>query len=192
MKRATLLLDAAGYHVERFEVPGDFVRAWNARRSGCLVMDASSPLRAENAGDERFQELMRSVPVVFLTANGDVPEALRAMTSHSVWYVDRPLDPHALLDAVKAALDRDAVDRAERLLRHDVDGRIASLTPREREVMDRVVAGHSNKGIAEKLGISFRTIEIHRARVMEKMNADSLSRLVRLAVRHSSERFEDW
>ncbi|MBW2280584.1 MAG: response regulator transcription factor [Deltaproteobacteria bacterium] len=185
------LLDAAGYAVDFFDIVGDFVRSWDLKRSGCLVMDARSPLCARNVGDERFEEWTHMVPVVFLAEAGDVPEAVRALTSRTVSYVGVPLDPHELLDSVKAALDRDAVDRSERMLRRDVDGRIASLTPREREVMELVVAGHSNKGIAARLGISFRTIEIHRARVMEKMNADSLSRLVRLAVRHSSERFED-
>ena len=169
----------AGFQVEMHRSLSEFIRDWLPDRPGCLLLDSSASTRDSDASEERLWRLSEALPVIFLTERASVPWAVRAMTARAVTFIEMPTDAHKLPDAVKTAFERDASVREQRARRNAVMDCIASLTPRERQVMHLVVAGESNKGVAAKLGISFRTIEIHRARVMEKMKATSLSGLVR-------------
>jgi two-component system, LuxR family, response regulator FixJ len=178
----SLLLDARGLTVQTFASAGEFLDAATALAPGCVVTDLRMP---EIDGLEllrRVRERHPVLPVVVMTAHGEVPRAVQALKLGAVDFIEKPFPVEALLNAVLPALE--AIGEARHF--NDETARIADrlslLTQREREVMDELIAGHQNKVIAYHLGISPRTVEVHRARVMEKMGARSLSALVRMGI----------
>ena len=181
MRRAlTALMTTVGYHAVPFAKPTDFLARHDPRQPGCLVLDVRMP---EMSGLEVQQQLNRSgslIPVILITGHGDIPMAVQAMKDGAFDFLQKPFRDQELLDRINAALKQDAENRAavERLA--DVKARAESLTPREREVMALVVDGRANKVIAIDLGLSERTVEIHRANVMEKMGARSVAHLVKM------------
>jgi len=176
----TVLMTTVGYHAVPFAKPTDFLAKHDPRQPGCLVLDVRMP---EMSGLEVQQQLNRSgslIPVILITGHGDIPMAVQAMKDGAFDFLQKPFRDQELLDRINAALKQDAENRAavERLA--DVKARAESLTPREREVMALVVDGRANKVIAIDLGLSERTVEIHRANVMEKMGARSVAHLVKM------------
>jgi FixJ family two-component response regulator len=150
---------------------------------GCLVLDVSMP---EITGLELQRWLMQmnsSLPVIFLTGRGDIPTSVRAIKDGAVDFLTKPVNADDLLGAVGAAIRKELESRAIRLEAGAMQERLATLTPREREVLEHVVSGQLNKQIAEQLGTVEKTIKVHRARVMEKMGVQSLAELVRIAAR---------
>jgi two-component system response regulator FixJ len=175
-------LKLAGHRVEGFASATDFLASDGPTRPGCLITDIRMP---EMDGIELQEELKKrkcALPVIVITGHGDVPLAVRAMKAGAGDFLEKPFAREALLAAVRRALEMSAsaVDDAEH--GEEVRGRIALLTPKEREVFDRVVAGKQSKVIAHELGSSPRTVEIHRARMMKKLEASSLQELVRMAI----------
>lgn len=178
-----MLLRSVGLPVVSFASAREFLDAWNPESCGCLVLDIRMP---EMSGLELQEELHKrgsTTPIVFITGHGDIPMAVQAIQRGAAHFLQKPFRDQELLDAVSGALERgaeaqDAAREVDALRR-----RAATLTPREREIMARVVDGQANKVIAIELGLSQRTVEIHRARVMEKMAAASLADLVRYAVK---------
>jgi FixJ family two-component response regulator len=177
-----LLLRSMGLPVETFDSARAFLDAGRDQRQGCLVLDIRMP---GMSGLELQQELITRhslLPIVFITGHGDVPMAVEAMQAGAVDFIQKPFRDQDLLDRINQALEKDAQGRrmlAERALIHR---RLQTLTPREREVLTMIVAGKANKVIAGDLNLSQRTVEIHRARVMEKMGAHSLAHLVRMTM----------
>ena len=175
------LLCAAGYKVEAFPTAQSFRDAYDAQRGGCLLLDVQMP---SMTGLELQQQLnLRgwSIPVIFITGHGTIPMAVDAVRAGAFDLIEKPLHEHVLLECVARALNaRDAAD-GDRLLRVQLEARAAFLTPREREVLALVAAGEPSKVIARQLGISFRTVEVHRAHMMQKLHARSPSDLIRLA-----------
>ncbi len=172
-----LLLESAGHAVKAFEAAADALESCRARLPACIVTDVRMP---EMDGLEFQEKLAASgiqVPVIVMTGHADVPLAVRAMKAGAVDFIEKPFGDDVLLSAIESAMKRRA---------HAVDStlaiRLESLTPREREVLELLVVGHPNKVIAHRLDISPRTVEIHRAHVMEKMKAKSLPELVRSAM----------
>ena len=176
------LLNASGHKVEDFPSAIAFLAGWTAERRGCLIADIRMP---DMDGLELQQELIKrqsALPVIIITGHGDVPLAVRAMKAGALDFIEKPFDDDVLLASVKRALDLAQRSQTHSAVAHQAEERIATLTQRERQVLELLVAGRSNKVIAFELDISPRTVEIHRAHVMEKMQARSLSDLVRLAI----------
>lgn len=176
------LLTAAGRVVETFESPAAFLNTAPRLTGGCIVSDIRMP---EMNGLEllrRLREIGVRLPVILITGHADVSVAVQAMKSGAADFVEKPFSDDTILAAVDAALARRADQARDDRDRNDVAGRFATLTEREQQVLRRVVAGESNKVVAQNLGISHRTVDIYRANVMTKMRAGSLSELVRMAI----------
>ena len=181
MRRALdTLLSTVGYKTGVFSRPSEFLEKFKPDSPGCLVLDIRMP---DMSGLELQQHLNRMgsmLPVIFITGHGDVPMAVQAMKEGAFEFIQKPFRDQDLLDRINHALKHDAENRNTVARRADIQHRLESLTPRERQVMDMVVDGAANKVIAIDLGLSERTVEIHRAKVMEKMGARSVAHLVKL------------
>jgi two-component system response regulator FixJ len=176
------LLRANAFKVETFDSGIAFLKVAPSRKSGCIITDVRMP---EISGMEllrRLRELKIQLPVIVITGHGDVPLAVEAMKFGAADFLEKPFDDNILLAAVRSALSRQDGDTRQRAERAVIDERLAALSNREREVLEGLVAGHANKRIAFDLGISPRTVEIYRANLMTKMQAASLSDLVRMAL----------
>jgi len=188
MRRAlSLLLSTVGYKTLAFASPSDFLAQFDSDTHGCLVLDIRMP---GMSGLELQQHLNRTgsmLPVIFITGHGDVPMAVQAMKEGAFEFIQKPFRDQDLLDRINHALQQDAESRNNLARRADVVRRLEALTPRERQVMDMVVDGSANKVIAIDLNLSERTVEIHRAKVMEKMGARSVAHLVKLHLSLRSE-----
>jgi two-component system, LuxR family, response regulator FixJ len=177
-----VLLEAAGFTAKTFGSAGSFLDSDWESRTGALLADIRMP---DMDGLTLQAELARrksSLPVIIMTGHGDVPLAVRAMKAGAIDFLEKPVDDSALVASIKRALDAAQASLNASAEAHDAASRIAALTDREKQVMDLMAAGRPNKIIAYELDISPRTVEIHRARVMEKMHAKSLAELVRMVV----------
>ena len=181
MRRAlSTLMTTVGYPVVAFARPNEFLTKYDPDQRGCVVLDVRMP---EMSGLEVQQKLNKSgamIPVILITGHGDIPMAVQAMKDGAFDFLQKPFRDQDLLDRIHGALKLDGENRATVEKQADVKRREESLTPREREVMVLVVDGHANKVIAIDLGLSERTVEIHRANVMEKMGARSVAHLVKM------------
>ena len=181
MRRALcLLLNTVGYKTMAFSNPTEFLAHFDPDAHACLVLDIRMP---GMSGLELQQHLNRTgsmLPVLFITGHGDVPMAVQAMKEGAFEFIQKPFRDQDLLDRINHALQQDAENREIVARRAEVVRRLESLTPRERQVMAMVVDGSANKVIAIDLDLSERTVEIHRAKVMEKMGARSVAHLVKL------------
>ncbi|MDH3533815.1 MAG: response regulator transcription factor [Gammaproteobacteria bacterium] len=174
------LMDSVDMPHEIFASGDEFLEQGDGHRPGCLVLDIRMP---GLGGLELQEELLRrgsTLPIIFITGHGDVPMAVEAMQKGAVDFIQKPFRDQDLLDRVREALNTDKKRRRKQEKHAEVEKRLARLTNREREVFDLVVTGKPNKVIAYELGVSQRTVEIHRARVMEKMQARSLADLVKM------------
>jgi FixJ family two-component response regulator len=175
------LVRGAGYEVREFNSAHDFLVAHEPEPPGCLLLDLSMP---DVDGLQLQQSLVASGchrPIVFLSANGDVHNTVRAMKAGAVNFLTKPVDEDELMEALAEAVALDARGRAAWETRNTVAGRMATLTPRERQVLEKVVAGRLNKQIAAELGTVEKTIKVHRSRVMQKLHAASLIQLIEIA-----------
>jgi len=177
------LLASVGLATRSFSSPGAFLEAVGPEAAGCLVLDVRLPGMSGPQLQRHLVESGWELPIVFVTGHGDVATAVETVRAGAVDFIEKPVDEQRLLDAVHAALELDARRRNERAARSETQRRLDLLTPREREVMALVVEGRHNKAIAQELGISQRTVESHRSRVMSKMGAASTPDLVRAVVR---------
>jgi len=182
--RASLcwLIGSIDLKVEAFASAPEFLSAYDGS-PGCLVLDVRMP---GMSGLELQRELNArdiDLPVIFITGHGDVPMAMRAVRAGALDFFEKPFSHQELLDRIQEALRRDTRARRDRAARERAEARWTSLTPREREVARMLVDGHPNRGVAERLGISVRTVEVHRAHIMEKMRAGNLADLVQLVLR---------
>jgi two-component system, LuxR family, response regulator FixJ len=175
------LLDAAGFATASYRSALEFLAAAPGLSPGCLLLDLRMPVIDGFALQARLADIGFRMPIIVVTAQGDVPNAVRAMKAGAVDFIEKPYDDGALIGAIEAALAAaDGDGRAGEIA--EARRRIASLSPREREVLDALVAGRPNKMIAYDLGLSVRTVEVHRARMMERLGVRQLAEAIRLAV----------
>jgi two-component system response regulator FixJ len=179
----SFLFESAGLAVRTYDSAEAFLGVAAQLRAGCVLTDVRMPGMDGLALQRRLRDIGLRLPVIVMTGHGDVPIAVQALKAGAADFIEKPFDDELLLAAVRAALDADRRIREREAEAEEIAARLASLTPRERQVLERLVAGQPNKAIAHDLGASPRTIEVHRARVMEKMGARSLSELVRMALR---------
>jgi two-component system, LuxR family, response regulator FixJ len=177
-----LQLGSAGIDVKTYESASAFLTVAPTVQAGCIITDVKMP---EVSGIDllrRLRELKVPVPVIVITGHGDVTLAVEAMKIGAVDFLEKPFEDEVLLASVRSALDRDNREQKRQAERSTIERRLAALSNRERDVLEGLVAGHSNKQIAYDLGISPRTVEDYRAGLMTKMHATSLSDLVRMAL----------
>ena len=183
LKSLSRLLRASQVNVVTFSSPQDFLQRYDPHTPGCLVLDVAMP----GLNGLELQEALRikgsAIPIIFLTGHGDIPMSVQAMKGGALDFLIKPVQDKDLLKAVEAALEKDRIERQSRAELDDIQERLATLTPREREVLIHVVSGQLNKQIAYDLGTVEKTIKVHRARVMEKMKVGSVAELVRLTER---------
>ena len=179
-----MLLRSVGLASRSFPDAKSFLAAYEPRPDTCLVADVRMPGMSGIELQEALRARGASLPIIIITGHGDIPMAVRAMKAGASDFIEKPFHDQTLLDAVHRALARSADPRTEpsALDIGELQRRLATLTPREREVMALVVEGRPNKAVATRLGLSTRTVEVHRARAMEKMQAQSLADLVRMAI----------
>ncbi len=182
-KSLSRLLRSAGLEAIVYGSPEEFLRNLSSDSAGCAVLDVAMPGLDGLALQRELASRGSELPVIFLTGHGDVPKSVEAMKSGAADFLTKPVDDEVLLAAVRRAVETDRAGRESRRERAEIRERLGTLTPREREVMEGVVAGRLNKQIANDLRIAEKTVKVHRGRVMEKMAASSVAQLVRLADR---------
>jgi two-component system response regulator FixJ len=175
------LIESVALRVEAYASAQDFLAAYEPDRPGCLVLDVRMPGMSGLELQRELVERAIDLPVIVLTGHGNVQVAVHAMKAGAIDFVEKPFDNELLLDRIQKAVAKSVRARGERIKRDEIAQRAQLLTPRERQVLDLVIAGETNKGVARRLDISERTVEIHRANVMHKMHAKSLADLVKMA-----------
>jgi FixJ family two-component response regulator len=177
-----LLLDSMDQNCQSFNSAGDFLHTYSGDMTGCLVLDIRMPGMNGLELQKQLNVQGSILPIIFVTGHGDVPMAVEAMQHGAVDFIQKPYREQDLLDKINMAIALDENNRDALEHRHKIIEKLSTLTPREKEVMEMMVNGNANKVIAIDLGISQRTVEIHRARVMEKMETNSLAHLVKMVV----------
>lgn len=184
LRRATQrLLADHGFDVRAYASAEEYLSAYDPRAPGCLLLDLRMPGASGLEVQLALEQRGGPPPIVFLTGHADVPSCVEAMKHGAFDFLEKPVSEARLVTAITRALERDRVRRRELAERAVLERRHETLTPREREVLIAIIAGHLNKQTAFRLGISERTVKLHRARVLEKMRADSVADLVRMAAR---------
>ena len=176
------LIESVAMQVKTFDSANTFIENYYPGRSGCLLLDVRMPGMSGLELQEYLTEHGINIPVIIITGHGDVPMAIRAMKAGAVDFIEKPFNDELLLESIRHALALDQQQRDKQTQKAEIATRLARLTPREHEVMEMVTGGKANKEIASALGVSAKTVEAHRARVMEKMQAHSLAELVRMAM----------
>ena len=175
------LLRSIGLSVETFASTQEFVNSKRPDAPGCIILDVRLPGRSGLDFQQTLGELEIRLPVIFISAHGDIPISVRAMKSGAIEFLTKPINEQQLLDAVQAGIERDRANRQDNALATELRARFDSLTSREREIMSLVVSGNLNKQIGFQVGLSEMTVKVHRSHVMQKMRAKSLVELVRMA-----------
>jgi len=178
----TLLMESIGLQAASFSSAQEYLDQFDAARPGCLILDVRMPGISGLDLQARLSAEMIHPPIIIITGHGDVPMAVRAVTAGAIDFIEKPFNNQSMLDNVNRAIDLDAKQRGESLRLYEIDNRYNELTPREKEVLQCVIDGKRNKIIAADMNITQSTVEAHRAKVMDKMQANSLSDLMRMAL----------
>lgn len=181
-----LLMKSIGLATETFASAAEFLESFDPEKAGCLILDIRMPGISGLDLQKELANRHSMLPIIFITGHGDVPMAVQAMKEGAVDFIQKPFRDQQLIDSVHRALKSDHKNRAQLLQIELIMKNLGTLTKREREIVDMIIDGKSNKLIADKLCVSSRTIEVHRARAMEKMEANSVAHLVRMVVQARS------
>lgn len=174
------LIESVGLKVQTHELASEFLESYSPDHPGCLVLDVRIPGMSGLELQEKLRERGYDIPVIIVSGYGDVPMAVRAMKAGAVDFLEKPVSDQVLLDYIQKGIERDIKNKANREQNKELVERKATLTRRENEVMKYVVSGFSSREIAEKLNVSFKTVEAHRAKIMKKMQAKSVPKLIQM------------
>jgi len=177
----SMLIRSVGLKPEIYENPQAFLDVYDPDRPGCLVLDMRMPGMSGLDLQEKLASMGQHPPIIMISGHGEIPNAVQAVQSGAVDFLQKPVSDQLLLDRIQQALRLDTENRKQYSERQELEQRFATLTTREREVLQGVIAGKLNKTIADELSVSTRTVEIHRAHLMEKMRASSLSALLSMS-----------
>jgi RNA polymerase sigma factor (sigma-70 family) len=180
-----LLFSVRGYRTAIFSSAENFLAAWRANWAGCLLIDIRMPGMDGLSLQDRLIEMECTLPVVVITGHGDVGSARRAFKSNAIDFLEKPIDHDKLIEAIEQAFSSQTLMQDRKSANEKATHLLDQLTPREQEVMNLVVGGYHNREIAKKLGISVRTVEVHKSHVMSKLGVDSVADLVRLSMQGS-------
>ncbi|MDI1231230.1 MAG: response regulator [Methylobacter sp.] len=178
----TLLIESTGQKVRSFESAEAFLHNYNAEQPGCLLLDVRMPLMT---GHELQNELLNrgiSIPIIFISGHADIPDSAKAFRAGAIDFLEKPFDNDMLLERIKEAIKKDIAFREEFVKKRRIQDRINHLTTREKEVLGLIVKSHSNKESAKILNISNRTVDVHRASIMEKMQAENVAELITMVM----------
>jgi FixJ family two-component response regulator len=176
------LLEANGYRVQCFSSAEQFLEAYQATQLGCLILDVRMSGMSGLELQERLIAENASLPIIFVTGHGDVPMAVSTMKKGAMDFIEKPFDEAELRKLVERMLDKARTESTTALQQRAAAERLGKLTAREHQVLERIIAGRLNKQIADDLGISIKTVEAHRANIMEKLNVNTVADLLRLAL----------
>jgi FixJ family two-component response regulator len=174
----TLLLESTGRVVMSFESAEDFLNSVDPEQSGCLILDVRMPLMSGHDLQAELINRGHHIPIIFISGHGEIPDSARAFRAGAVDFIEKPFNNEILFQRIDEALKKDLEFRAKDLERRRIQKRVDHLTPREKEVLELIVSSHSNKESAKILHISNRTVDVHRASIMEKMQAENLAELI--------------
>ncbi|MEQ9068621.1 MAG: response regulator transcription factor [Gimesia chilikensis] len=174
------LIESVGLKVQTHELASEFLESYSPDHPGCLVLDVRIPGMSGLELQEKLRERGYDIPVIIVSGYGDVPLAVRDMKAGAVDFLEKPVSDQVLLDYIQKGIERDIQNKANREQNKELVERKATLTRRENEVMKYVVSGFSSREIAEKLNVSFKTVEAHRAKIMKKMQAKSVPKLIQM------------
>lgn len=177
-----LLLGLHGFRTAFYADAASFLGAWQPDWCGCMIIDIRMPGMDGLALQRRLREQGCMIPAIIVTGHGDVASARDAFRAEAIDFLEKPIDESRLVAAIAEAFERQAETRGDREQKERIARRLAALTPREREVMELVVAGRHNRAIADQLGISVRTVEVHKARMLAKLDVEGVPQLVRLSL----------
>ncbi len=178
----TLLMESVGLNTESFTSAQEYLDQFDVDKPGCLILDVRMPGISGLDLQARLAAERIHPAIIIITGHGDVPMAVRAVTAGAVDFIEKPFNNQSMLDTVHKAIEQDAKHRGESSLVQDIEVHYNDLTPREKEVLQFVIEGNRNKVIAANMNISQSTVEAHRSKVMEKMDAETLSDLMRMAL----------
>lgn len=179
------LIESVELSVKTFSNGQELLDNFEETEISCLVLDVRMPGISGLDLQQRLKKMGSKVPVIIVTGHADVPMAIQAMKAGAFDFIEKPYSDQLLLERIQYAIEQDDCFKKQQTINNEINQRIDSLTPRELEVMGLVVSGHSNKSIAKELGVSIKTVEVHRGNLMSKMEAKSLSELVRLVMSSS-------
>lgn len=182
------LLQSVGLPCEAHASAEDFLNAYDCSRPGCLLLDMRMPGMGGLALQERLEARGQQLPIIFITAHGEVSAAVRALKGGALDFLEKPFSDQVLVDRVREAIELDRRSRLEEERHVEATQRLAQLSPRQRQVMDLVIQGKSNKVIADELGIREKTVEVHRSQLMHKLGVGSVAALVQLVVGHQGDK----
>jgi two-component system response regulator FixJ len=178
----TLLIETAGFNIQSFESALDFLDSYDPARPGCLLLDVRMPTMSGLDLQEELGKRDISIPIIFLSGHAEVADSAKAFRAGAIDFLEKPFENSVLLERIREGINKDIYTRSEQALKHEIQGRLEQLTPREMEVLRLIISSHSNKESAKILKVSNRTIDAHRARIMEKLQADSLAELMKIAM----------
>ena len=176
------LLETIGHPVKTFENAQEFLDNFDSQAPGCLVLDVRLPGMSGLQLQQKMKNDNVNLPVIIISGHGDVPMAVKAMQQGALEFHEKPFRDQELLDSIQDALEVDATNRSKNAESAEIQSRVNTLTPREKEIMDLLIRGNPNREVASQCSISVKTVEVHRARIMDKMKANSFPKLIHMVL----------